>query len=153
MHPVPVEESLPSLMASPEAVRALEREMLKLPQVDLDTTHLVHGGLYARTIMIPAGTVLTGALTNCDNVCVMCGDITVTTDDGTLRLTGYHVIPARAGSKRAGVAHADTMWTTILQTDELEIDRIEAQMTGEADMLQTRREGIEFEQPRALKGD
>ena len=153
MHPVPVEDSLPSLMVSPEAVRQLEREMLKLPQVDLETTHLVHGRMYARTIFIPAGTVLTGALTNCDNVCVVCGDISVTTDDGTVRLTGYHVIPARAGFKRAGAAHADTWWTTLMHTDEVEVARIEEQMTGEADMLQTRRDGIEFVQPMALKGE
>lgn len=153
MQPACQEDSPISLMASPEAVRALEQEMLKLPQVDLSTSHVVHGGMCARTILIPAGTVLTGALTNMDNMCVMAGDITVTTDDGTVRLTGFHVLPARAGFKRAGVAHADTYWTTIWPTDLADIKAIEDEMTNESSMLQTRRDGIEYQQPMALKGE
>jgi hypothetical protein len=140
-------------MASPEAVRELERQMLAFPQVDLSTTHLVHAGMYARTILIPAGTLLTGALTNCDNICVVVGDITVTTDDGTVRLTGHHVIPARAGFKRAGLAHADTYWTTFMHTDKQEVSEIEKQMTDEADMLQTSRQALEFDNTLALKGE
>lgn len=152
MEPATIDDAPMSLMASPEAVRELERHMLAMPQVDLATTHLAHGGMYARTIMIPAGTLLTGAQTNCDNICVVVGDISVTTDDGTVRLTGHHVIPARAGFKRAGLAHADTWWTTLMLTDEVEVERIEEQMTDEADMLQTRREAIEFVDTLALKG-
>lgn len=127
--------------------------MLTQPQVDLSTTHLVHAGMYARTILIPADTLLTGALTNCDNVCVVVGDITVTTDEGTVRLTGHHVIPARAGFKRAGLAHADTYWTTFMRTEEQEVSDIERQMTDEADMLQTSRQALEYDNTLALKGE
>ncbi len=151
MQPATVHDDLASLMASPEAVRELERHMLAMPQVDLSTHHLVHGQMYARTIVIPAGTLLTGALTNCDNICVVVGDITVTTDDGTVRLTGHHVIPARAGFKRAGLAHVDTYWTTLMHTDQVEVAAIERQMTDESEMLQTNRSGIEYEPTPALK--
>lgn len=140
-------------MPDPASVRALESALLGLPQVDLQTQHLVHGGLYARTILIPAGTVLTGALTNMDNVCVVSGDITVTTDGGVQRLTGFHVIGAKAGAKRAGVAHADTWWTTLIPTDGLaDVGEIEAVMTDEVDALQTRRAGITFVAPATLEG-
>ena len=121
-----------------DAVRALERELAALPQVDLSTAHLIHGGMYARTILIPAGVALTGALTEMDNICVLYGDITVTTDEGTKRLTGFNVLPAKAGAKRAGVTHADTWWTTIIPTELTDIAAIEEAMTGEADRLQTR---------------
>lgn len=131
-------------MPDPAAVAALERAALQLPQVDLSTTMTVIGGVCARTILIPAGTFLTGALTNIDNVCVMVGDITVTTDEGAMRLTGHHVLPAAAGAKRAGLAHADTYWTTIWRTDLTDPQAIEDEMTGEAGMLQTRRPGIEY---------
>lgn len=126
-------------MPSIEAVRELEGFLLELPQVDLQTSHVVHGGMCARTILIPAGVVLTGALTNCDNTCIISGDITVTTDDGAQRLTGYRVIPAKAGAKRAGIAHADTWWTTIHCTDLTEITEIENEMTDESDGLGSRR--------------
>lgn len=135
-----------------DTVRALEDHLLDLPQVDLGTDHVVHGGMCARTITIPADTLLTGALTNMDNLCVVCGDITVTTDEGTTRLTGYHVLPAKAGAKRAGITHAPTMWTTIWPTTLTDIQAIEDEMTDEADQLQTRRAGIEYAAHAALEG-
>lgn len=139
-----------SRMPDPATVRALERHILAGPQVDLGTQHLVHGGMYARTILVPAGCVLTGALTNADNVCIVSGDITVTTDEGPKRLRGYHVLPAQPGFKRAGIAHADTHWTTVIATELTDVHEIENAFTDEADMLQTRRPGIVYERPRAL---
>lgn len=140
-----------SLMPTPEKVRQMEAHLLTLPQVDLSTSHVVHGGMCARTIFIPAGTILTGAQTNIENVCILSGDITVTTDDGPKRLTGFHVIPAGAGFKRAGVAHADTYWTTVWPTALTDVEAIEDEMTSEADKLQTRREGITYEAQMALE--
>ena len=140
--PISHEENALSLlggMPSVAAVRELEAHLLTLPQVDLATNHVIHGGMCARTILIPAGVVLTGALTNCDNVCIVCGDITVTTDEGPQRLAGYHVLPAKAGAKRAGVAHADTWWTTIHRTDLTNIADIENEMTDESAGLGSRR--------------
>ena len=140
-----------SQMPTPEKVAALEKFALQMPQVDLSTSHLVHAGLCARTILIPAGTLLTGAQTNMDNICVVFGDIEVTTDDGVQRLTGFNVLPAKAGFKRAGFAHSDTWWTTLWPTELQDIDAIEDEMTGEADMLQTRRAGIEYVQAPTLE--
>lgn len=138
--PAPIDQvqALVVGMPTPEAVRLMEDMLLQMPQIDLHTEQLVHGGMAARTIFIPAGTVLTGALTNLDNLCVAFGDITVTTDDGPKRLTGFNVIPALAGAKRAGVAHSDTWWVTIHRTDMTDLDAIEEEMTGEAGRLQTR---------------
>ena len=132
-------------MPDPETVRELESYTRNLPQINLSITHVVHGGMCARTGLIPAGTMLTGALTNCDNICVIYGDITVTTDDGPQRLTGYHVLPANAGFKRVGVAHADTWWTTLIVTEHTDIDAIEDQMTNESAGLMTRR-AIDYEE-------
>lgn len=152
MQPACHEDSPISLMASPDAVRELERHMIELPQVDLSTSNLVHGGMCARTIFIPAGTVLTGALTNCDNICIMQGDISVTTDEGTQRLTGFHVLPAKSGAKRAGWAHDDTYWTCIWPTELTDIADIENEMTSESALLQTRRDGIVYEYKPAIEG-
>jgi hypothetical protein len=121
-----------------EAVKKLESEILKLPQVDLRTEHVLSGGVYARTIHIPAGTILTGATHKKDHVNVVIGDIAVTTDDGTKRLTGYHVFASKAGAKRAGVAISDTAWTTICKTDLTDIEAIEDELVEESECLQTR---------------
>jgi hypothetical protein len=131
----------------------MEAALFQLPQVDLHTTHIVHAGLSARTILIPAGTVLTGALTNCDNVCVICGDITVTTDAGPQHLIGFHVVAAKAGAKRVGVAHADTYWTTLHRTDLTDISAIEDEMTNESELLQTRALCVANERHEKIEGE
>jgi hypothetical protein len=152
--PAPLVEAQTQFLAgmpSPEAVRQMETFLLQFPQTDLQTSHVVHGGMVARTILIPAGTVLTGALTNLDNLCVLFGDITVTTDAGPQRLTGFNVLPAAAGSKRAGITHADTWWTTVWTTDLTDIAAIEDEFTNESDLLQTRREGICYQESDLLR--
>lgn len=121
-----------------DAVTALEREVLALPQTDLRTEHALMGKVYARTITVPAGTVLTGALHKKDHINIVEGDITVTTDEGPRRITGYHVFTVKAGSKRAGFAHSDTKWTTVCHTELTDIEAIEDEMTDDSARLQTR---------------
>lgn len=131
-------EGIPSV----QSVKRLEEIILQLPQVDLKTESVIHGGMCARTIFIPAGTVLTGALTNLDNICIVCGDITVTTDEGPRRLTGYNVLGASMGYKRVGITHADTWWTMMFKTDSTDPDEVEREMTDEHNALQTKRSAL-----------
>jgi hypothetical protein len=126
-----------------EAIERLEAEVLKLPQVDLHTTHALAGGVYARTIFIPAGTVLTGAVHKKDHINILQGDITAWTEGGVRRFTGHHVLESKAGAKRAGVAHADTTWTTVCRTDLTDIEAIEAELVEEPERLQTSQQRIE----------
>lgn len=130
-------------MPTVEDVRRLESIILAGPQCELNTQHIVHGKVSARSGLIPAGCVMTGALTKLDNVCVVIGDITVTTDDGPKRLTGFHVLPALAGAKRVGYAHADTWWVTLHHTELADIAAIEDEMTDESADLLTRRPAVE----------
>jgi hypothetical protein len=125
-----------------EAISRLEAAVLDLPQTDLRTEHALSGQVYARTIHIPAGTVLTGATHKKDHVNIVCGDITVTTDQGPTRITGYRVIATKAGSKRAGFAHADTTWTTLCHTALDDIEAIEDELVEESAQLQTRQAAL-----------
>jgi hypothetical protein len=119
-------------------VRRLEEIILQAPQIDLMTTHNLAGGMYGRTIYLDAGTVLTGAIHKTDHLNIVFGDISVTTDDGMKRLTGFHVIETKAGMKRAGYAHGATAWTTICKTDKTVLSEIEYDLVEESDKLQTR---------------
>lgn len=125
-----------------EQVRRLEAVMAQGEQTNVPLQHLVHGAMYARTALIPAGQVLTGAMTSADNIVVVCGDITVTTETGIRRITGYEVLPALAGRKRVGVTHADTWWTAIFQTDLQDIEAIENSITSEPEQILSRRLAI-----------
>lgn len=121
-----------------EKVRALEARMLAQPQVEIKTLHLIHGGMYARTIMVPAGVALTGALIKIATVLIVSGDASMYANGDSIRLTGYYVIPASKGRKQVFVAHQDTMLTMLFPSDAMTVEAAEAQFTDEADMLFSR---------------
>jgi len=126
------------ILTSFESVKKLENCLLDHPQIDLQTTVCLSGGVYARTIFIPAGTILTGAQHKKDHINVCQGDISVTTDEGVKRLTGQHTFATKAGMKRAGIAHTDTWWTTISHTNLTIESEIEEALVEEPETLQTR---------------
>lgn len=128
-----------------DLVLTLLKECRNLPQAVIEIQHHLSGGMYARTGVIKAGHLLVGAKHKTDHINIMYGDISVTTDDGVKRLTGYHVLPTKAGNNRAGIAHADTVWTTICKTDETELSKIEDDLVVESSELQSRNPGITHE--------
>lgn len=85
-----------------------------LPQIDIPVNHYIHGGMYAREITIPKGTIITGAIYKFNHFDIMVsGDVTVSTDSGERkRLQGYNFLYGFSGKKRAGYAHEDTTWIT-----------------------------------------
>lgn len=121
-----------------ESVQRLEDAVLQMPQVDLKTTHALSGGVYARTVFIPAGTVVTGATHKRDHLNILQGDITAWTENGMQRFTGQNVLPGKIGAKRAVFAHSDTTWTTICHTLLSDFFEIEAELVEEPEKLQTR---------------
>lgn len=130
---------------SREQVERFEGELLALEGqghgVALDTWHHFAEGLVARTILIPAGTCLTGAAHKSEHLNICHGDITVWTEHGMQRLTGYHVLPSFPGAKRVGQAHADTYWTTVHTNpnNERDVAAIENTLLDNPDCLQSRR--------------
>ena len=103
--------------------------MQSLPQVDIPMSSVSSGGMHARTITLAKGTILTGAIHLSDHLNVMHGDITIVGESGAQRYTGSHVIASGAGTKRVGFVHADTVWTTILKTDDADADEVKGKMT------------------------
>lgn len=106
-----------------QKIEALEAEWAQLPQVEIPVVHRYSGGIYAREIIIPADTFLTGRIYKDDHFDVMVyGDITVTGDEGRKRLTGFHIFPGKQGKKRAGYAHSETKWITFCASPEMDDD-------------------------------
>lgn len=91
----------------------LEQAIYSLPRVEIPVLHDFCKGIYARTIVIPAGTVLTGAVHK--DECfflVRNGAILITTDKEPIKAeTGFMSI-TKPDTKRAGFALVDTMITT-----------------------------------------
>jgi hypothetical protein len=136
---VSTEQRIPAMAPQAiERVRALESAIAARPQFMVETDHVLHGGIYSRTVLVPAGAVIAGALIKIATTLIVSGDCTVFVGDDAVRLTGYRVLAASAGRKQAFVAHADTYLTMVFQTNAATVEQAEAEFTDEADKLISR---------------
>lgn len=128
--------TLPAMTpAAIERVNVLQSEMLKLPQVPIVTKHLIHAGMYHRTIFMPAGTALVGALVKIPTVLAVSGDALVYIGTEVRQLRGHNVIPASAGRKQAFVAVGDVHITMAFATGARTVEEAERQFTDEYALL------------------
>lgn len=134
-----VTERLPSMSDEAlTAVRALEARLLAMEQVPIRTHHQIHGGIYTRTICIPKGVTVTGALIKVPTTLIISGDLTVFTGTDEVRVTGYAVFPGSAGRKQAVQAHADTWVSMSFPTKAMSLAEAESEFTDEEGMLASR---------------
>lgn len=112
-----------------EAINALELEMFKHPQLEIQVKHYFSPGIYAREVFIPAGTLVTGQIHKYEHLNIMSqGDMSVMTEDGMKRVKAPFTIVSPAGTKRIAYTHSDTVWTTIHATDETDLNKLEAEL-------------------------
>lgn len=139
MIPVVAQARIPTMSREAiDRVRTLETQVLALPQTEIATHHVIHGGMYARTICIPAGVLLTGAEIKLATLLVINGHVSVATDGQAIELAGYHVLPASKGRKQAFLALADTHVTMIFPSRAQSVEDAEREFTDESDRLFSR---------------
>ncbi len=124
--------SVPALMdalpASPsyEQIRALEREIAKLPPVEAPITHHFAHGVYGREMFLPAGSIITGKMHRHSTLNVLLeGEITVTTPEGVKRISAPAVFVSPPLCKKVGYAHTDVRWLNAHATRMTDVDAIE----------------------------
>lgn len=129
-----------------EIVRAIEQRVLAVPQLDIVTHHVLHAGVYSRTICIPKApadtekNVLTSALIKVPTTITVCGKCSVLIGDAEeVLIEGYRVLAAAAGRIQAYIAHEDTWITMSFKTNARTVGEAEAEFTDEADRLMSRR--------------
>ena len=120
------------------SVCKLEDITLSCPQVDIHTHHTIHAGIYARTIMVPAGVVLTGAPIRLATILILNGHTKIFTGEDTIELRGYHVIAASANRKQAVLAIEDTYFTMLFPTSVKTVKEAEDEFTDEPERLISR---------------
>ena len=123
-----------------DKVRTLESLVKKLPQTPIQTYHCLHGGMYARTVFVPKGVLITGVHIRVETILISDGNATVYVDGTPMVLRGRQVIPAAAGRKQAFYAESDLWLTMLFPTKAETVEEAEAEFTDEPDMLQTRRQ-------------
>jgi len=118
------------LQKSREDILALEGAIRKLPQLEPDLHHHFAPGVYARELRLPKGTVLTGKIHKTEHLNIIsAGKIAVQSENGnSVIIEAPHTMVSKPGTKRAGYALEDTVWTTIHVTDETDLEIIEEQV-------------------------
>lgn len=112
-----------------------QKFLLGYPQVSLDTNHVLHGGMYARTLTIPQGTVVGGALVKVPTILIVQGNCRFYDGNSTIELFGYNVIPASAHRKQIVYACENVMVTMIFSTNATTVEEAEIEFTDEVSSL------------------
>jgi hypothetical protein len=132
---------LPAMTSSEvEKVQRLESYLLGIEQVAIQTQHHFHAGLYSRTIRIPAGVMITGALIKIPTLLIVSGHVTVFIGGESIELLGYHIVPGQAGRKQVFLAHADTDLTMTFATQAKTVDEAESEFTDQPTALMSRQQ-------------
>ncbi len=94
-------------------VYELEAWVLTQPQIELPVEHHFCAGLYARSLFIPAGTLLTGAVHKEESFfLIRSGTLRITTDHGVITVIPGFMSKTEPGTKRVGFALTDVICTT-----------------------------------------
>ena len=116
-----------------------EALLLTFPQVDMETDHIFHAGVYARTVLVPANTVITSALIKIPTLLILQGNGIVYIGDDSREVVGYHIIKCGAHRKQAFFAKEDTMATMIFASNAKTVEDAENEFTNEAHLLISRK--------------
>lgn len=116
----------------------LEGCMKDMPnQIDIasmDVRHHFAQGMYAREMIIPKGTLITGKVKKHEHISVLsAGFVTEVTEAGVQHIKAPYTMVSLPGTKRVVLAHETTVWTTIHITDETDLAKIEAELIVNSD--------------------
>ena len=125
--------------ASMEATKAVESALKALPQVELETTHSLHAGIYSRTVRVPEGVMLTGALIKIPTVLTIVGSLTLTIGDHVEDVEGFRLFECAPGRKQVMLARSESYVTMAFASNAKTIEEAEEQFTDEFENLMSRR--------------
>lgn len=131
----------PSNALAIQKVTELGEELKKhFPEHVFPVEHFIHGGLYARTIRMPAGTAAVGSLVKVPTVLIVNGHVQINSGDRVYELNGYYVLPGEPYRKQFARALEDTEITMIFATEAKAVDEAEKEFTDEFADLQNRKQ-------------
>lgn len=125
-----------------EKLKSIEKQLLDMPQVSIETEHHLHAGVYSRTIRIPAGVAVSGVMIKCATQLIISGHVRLTCGDKVVELKGFHVLNGTPGRKQIAYALEETFCTMLFATKAKTVEEAEEEFTDEADRLLTRKEKL-----------
>lgn len=121
-----------------DQLNQVHRLMESCPQIPLATEHLIHGGMYARTIRRGTDSVTVGSIINKATILIVHGECSLLVGDRRVDLTGYNVLAGLPGRKSFSWTHSPVEMTMIFRTDARTVEDAEEEVFGEAANLLSR---------------
>ena len=107
----------------------------QLPAVPFVTEHLLHAGMYLRTVRMPANTLIAAVLFKRATALIIEGSADVWSNDEVIPVDGYSVIPCAAGRKIALITRSDLKATMVFPSSATTVAEAEKEFTDEYDQL------------------
>jgi hypothetical protein len=137
----------PASPAMRETLAAVRSVSLSAEQTAIRTEHLLHGGMYARTVRLNPESmhplhqiVFSGVVIKVPTVLIISGPGALLTEQGWKRVDGYTVLHGSAGRESLFVTRGMPVSATMMfPTQAKTVEEAEREFTDEADMLFSRR--------------
>lgn len=103
-----------------EMLDRVESQMIEIGESEFETSGFLVGGMYVRSIFIPAGSFLTSKVHRSDHPFILsAGSIVIYTEDGGEQvLHAPYIDITKAGTRRFAKALTDCLWTCIHRIDK-----------------------------------
>ena len=125
----------PTTQEGIEKVRLFGELLLQLPQIPFVTEHMLHAGLYTRTVRLPPEVAIAAVLIKVPTVLITMGEGKIYTGDEVIHVKGYSVLPGSAGRKCACVTESEFAVSMICKTTAKTIEEAEKEFTDEYGLL------------------
>jgi hypothetical protein len=121
-------ESLRSFVSSSQ-IEALEKEILSIGTISVPVKHVIGGGIYARQITMPKGTLAIGHAHSdeCINI-VTAGSVSVVIDGRVVVVKAPAMFTSAPLDRKVGYVHEDVTWITVHSTIDTDIAKIESKI-------------------------
>lgn len=137
--------SAPSVISAPspatlDSLTHLQAAMANLPEVPLPTEHLLHGGMYARTVRREFDSVTIGSLITKATILIVHGSCSMLIGDRRVDLDGYNVLAGLPGRKSFSITRGPVEMTMIFPTNAHTVAEAENEIFAEAELLVSRKQ-------------
>lgn len=111
-------DDLQKSMEQEVAAGSMEQTIVDCKEDNSQANHYFGEGVYARSLLIPAGTVVIGHIHKQDRICIIAQGKCTFVDEWRKRtVEAPYIGEFKAGSKTAVYAHTDTLWVACLGTE------------------------------------
>jgi quercetin dioxygenase-like cupin family protein len=121
-------------VSTPAQLERVEGRMLELPQVDISLIHRFAPGVYMRTVVMPAGSVVIGHEHTTEHFNVVLGGRALVKFQGRVEmLAAGDVFVSSAGVRKVFEVLETLTFATIHPTEETNVEKLETQLVRKSE--------------------